>query len=83
MSEKVQCGGRDRKAPAALLPFPPSSLVLIKYIACALLIAKQELGAQAETVSSELMVTGEFYQGAGQEEAKTGGEESPLRCSEI
>lgn len=79
MSEKVQCGGRDRKAPTALLPFPSFSLVLIKYIGCALLIAKQELGAQAEIDSSELMMTGEFYQGAWQEEAKAGwgGKSSP------
>lgn len=76
MSEKVQCGGRDRKAPTALLPFPSSSLVLIKYIGCALLIVKQELGAQAETISSELMMTGEFYQGAWQEETKAGGGKS-------
>lgn len=52
--------------------FPSSSLVLIKYISCALVIAKQALSAQAKTISSELMMTGEFYQGAGQEEAKAG-----------
>lgn len=56
-------------------PLPASCLGPIKYISWAFLIAKQELAAQAEAITSELMVTGEYFGGGGQKTKQKADEE--------